>query len=147
MHSNDIKKLMKLSKKTTQTNERKGSGGGKEGDKKPEDAGNWKRKFKQAMNIPNGLNNFMSVLAEEEKINKTLISSFNSVQTPDATPDPHITFINYLTTATPVIGFLQVCFPATSVKIQSIIQNSKYDFILIDNLIRVEHLNCHLIIT
>ena len=125
MHSNDIKKLMKLSKKTTQTNERKGSGGGKEGDKKPEDAGNWKRKFKQAMNIPNGLNNFMSVLAEEEKINKTLISSFNSVQTPDATPDPHITVINAPAPATPLIGSLQSLFPDTSVKLQSILHNNK----------------------
>ena len=66
----------------------------------------------------------MLVLAEKDNTNKASIAALQSDKTPDATPDPHITFINYLTTATPVIGFLQVCFPATSVKIQIIIQNN-----------------------
>ena len=40
MHSNDGKKLMKASSKVTQTNNRNVSGGGKEGDRKPEGGGN-----------------------------------------------------------------------------------------------------------
>ena len=65
MHSSGGKKLMKASSKVTQTNNRNVSGGGKEGDRKPEGGGNWKKKFNQAMKTPNGLKNFMLVLADK----------------------------------------------------------------------------------
>ena len=144
MHSNDGNKLMKASRKITHTNKRKESGSCGEGGNKSEGGGKWKKKYKQEMKTLNVLKTSMLVLAEEEKTNKSLIYDFQSTQTLNATTSPQITVIN---APTPLIGTLQDRFPATSVKIQSIIQNSKYDFILIDNLIRVEHLNCHLIIT
>ena len=65
MHSDDSNKLRKYFRKAAHTNNRKGSGSGKEGDKKPKGGGNWRKKFKKAMKTPNGLKTFMSVLAEE----------------------------------------------------------------------------------
>ena len=52
MHSIDINKLIKASRKAARTDKRKGSGSGKEGDKKPEVGGNWKNKSKQVMKTP-----------------------------------------------------------------------------------------------
>ena len=66
----------------------------------------------------------MSVLAEEEKTYKSLISSFNSVQAPDVTPNTQITFFNATAYATPLICYLQALFPYNSVKLQSILQNN-----------------------
>ena len=65
----------------------------------------------------------MLVLYEEEKTNTFLISSFNSVQTPDTNPDPHITVIN--APATPLIVSIHAFFPVASIKLQSIIQTHK----------------------
>ena len=78
MHSNHGKKLLKDYRKATQTKNRKVSSSGKEGDKKPEGGGNWKKKLKQTMNKPNGLKPVIPVLAEEQKTNKALISDFQS---------------------------------------------------------------------
>ena len=146
MHSNDGKKLMKASSKVTQTNNRNVSGGGKEGDRKPEGGGNWKKKFNQAMKTPNGLKTVMSVLAEEKKTNKFLIDALKSVQTPGATPSPQITVFNAPSPATPLVYSLKACLLSTSVKLQSILHNNKNEFVLIHTLMRGEHIYRHLII-
>ena len=44
IHSDDGKKLMKASRKATQTNKKMGSGSGIEGENKPEGECNWKKK-------------------------------------------------------------------------------------------------------
>ena len=80
--------LMKSSRKANQTQKNKGPGSGKEGDNKPEGGGKLRKKFKQAVKMPNVLKTFMSVLAEEEKTNKYLLAAFQYAQTMDTTPDP-----------------------------------------------------------
>ena len=108
----------------TQANKNKGSGSSKEGSRKSEVGGNWMNKYKQAMKTPNGIKTVMSVLAEEYKTNKTLIASFQSTQTPDATPATNITVIKSPATCKPLICPLQACFLATSVKPQSILESN-----------------------
>ena len=83
------------------------------------------KKSKQAMKTPNGIKTVMLVIAEEYKTNKTLIASFQSAQTPDATPDPNIKVIKATFTCQPLIFPLQSGFPATSVKPQSILKNNE----------------------
>ena len=58
---------MKASRKATHTNKSKVSGSGKERNKKTEGGCNCKKKIKKATKTPNGIKNFMSILAEEEK--------------------------------------------------------------------------------
>ena len=76
MRSNAGNKPRKASRKADHNNERRGSGSGKEGYKKPEGGGNWKNKPKQSMKKFNGIKTAMLVLAEEEKTNKYLIAAF-----------------------------------------------------------------------
>ena len=147
MNSNDGKKLKKVSRKATQTNKSKVSRSGEDGDRKPEGGGDWNKKSKKAMKTPNGLKTVILVLSEEEKTNKASMSHFNSVKNLDGTPVPHITVVNAPDTNTPLIGSVQDCFPATSVKPQIIIQNNKNDFIPIHTLMKAERLYWHLITT
>ena len=93
IHSNTGKNSIKASSKAAHNNKRKASGIGKEGDKKPEGGGNWRKKLKQSMKMTNGLNLSMMVLAGEEKTNKALIAAYQSSQTTDDTPALQITVV------------------------------------------------------
>ena len=84
---------MRASGKATHTNKRSGSVSVKEGDKKPEGGGNWRKKLKQSMKMTNGLKLSMMVLAGEEKTNKALIAAYQSSQTTDDTPALQITVV------------------------------------------------------
>ena len=83
------------------------------------------------MKMPNGLKTIMLVLDEEERTNKDLISAAQSDQTTGATPAPHIAVFKYPSPAPsqPLIGSLKSCFPDTSVKLLSTLQNNKNDSI------------------
>ena len=78
------------------------------------------------MKRPNGLKTIILVLAEKEKINKSIIYTFRSTQTPDATPAPQVTVVKSPapTPDQPLIGTLQACFLVMSVKLQSILQKN-----------------------
>ena len=56
------------------------------------------------MKTTNDLKTVMSVLSKEEKTNKYWIYDFNSVQYPNATPDPKMIFKNDPDPATALIG-------------------------------------------
>ena len=62
MHSNDDDNSMKDYRNVTQNSNSKGSGSGKEGDKKSEGGSYWKNKSKQAMETPNFLKTAITVL-------------------------------------------------------------------------------------
>ena len=126
---NDVNKLMEASRKADHTNKRKVTVSGKEGDKKPEGGRNLKKRFKQVMKTPNGLKTAMLLLGDKDKINKALIYSFQSTETPGAKPVPYITDMNALDNYQPLIGSPNVFFPDTSVKLQCILQNNKNDSI------------------
>ena len=67
----------------------------------------------------------MSLLAEEENTNKYLIAALQYAQTPDVNTAPQVKVINAPSTSQPLIVYLHACFPATSVKLQSIHQNNE----------------------
>ena len=50
------------------------------------EGGNWKKKFKKALNTPKGLAHIMSVMAEQEKSNQAFVSALLSNQAPAAVP-------------------------------------------------------------
>ena len=77
--------------------------------------------------MPNGLKIVMLALSKEDKTNECLIAAFQSAQTKDDTPDPQITVVKSPDPdpVKPLIGSLQVRFTATSVLVQSILQNNK----------------------
>ena len=71
------------------------------------------------------LKTVMSLIAEEENTNKYLIAALQYAQTPDVNTAPQVKVINAPSTSQPLIVYLHACFPATSVKLQSIHQNNE----------------------
>ena len=118
MGSQEGKKAMRKSrananKKRSQENGDKSTGG------------NWKKKMKKAMKTPHGLKSVMSVLAEEEKTNQGLIAALTSSV---ILPPPPVPPTPVPPSAPPIVAqasALQVAFPSTSVKLQSILKNSR----------------------
>ena len=86
----------------------------------------WKSKFKKALKTDKGLKSIMTVLAEEEKSNTALVAALQA--TPHPAPAPASTIP--LPPAPPPTGTaasvtaLQAHFPATQVKLQSILKRS-----------------------
>ena len=132
MKTQEGKKLMRKSRKEATAKKRKnpdynGDGDGKNS-KKNNAGGNWKKKFKKALKTNDGLKTVMSVLAEEEQNNSALIAALHAAQAPSAQPPtaPAPTPAPTGNQAPPnaTVGSLQGSFPATSVKLQSILKNS-----------------------
>ena len=71
--------------------------------------GNWKEKFKKAINSPQGLKSVMSVIAEEEKINTSLVASLKASSA---------LIPNY--SAADTVGSISAAVPSNNLKLQSI---------------------------
>ena len=126
MKSQDGKKVMRKSRKAAIAKKRKGTDSDDDKESKQKE-GNWKKKFKKALKTPNGLKTVMAVLAEEEKSNSALIAALHASQ--QSAPPPPPAAPQQPThppapPAAPTVGSLQASFPATSVKLQSILKNS-----------------------
>ena len=124
MRTSEGKKVLQKSKGTKFDNKRK-SGGGGNGDRtqKSSEGGNWKKKFKKALNTPKGLAHIMSVMADEEKNNQALVFAFQSTQTslPPA-PAPVQPAQPQIRIAAANAGSIQSSMPATAMKLASILK-------------------------
>ena len=124
MRTSEGKKVLQKSKGTKFDNKRK-SGGGGNGDRtqKSSEGGNWKKKFKKALNTPKGLAHIMSVMADEEKNNQALVFAFQSTQTslPPA-PAPVQPAQPQIRIASANAGSIQSSMPATAMKLASILK-------------------------
>ena len=118
MKTQDGKKAMRKSRNAHDKTKKRKADTGNQGKDKGNN-GNWKKKFKKAIKTADGLKTVMSVLADEEKTNTALISALHSSQTPTIPPTP-------ATTPTPpptaTVSSLQASFPATTLKLQSILK-------------------------
>ena len=119
MKSNDGKKAMRKSRDAF-TKKRKGGGGDDKSKSNNKPEGNWKKRFKKAIKTPKGLQQVMSVLAEEEKTNTAFVaalqSSFQSTLPPTPAPVP-------VAQPPATAASLQTLMPATAIKLQSILKN------------------------
>ena len=124
MKSQEGSKAMKKSRDAASSNNRNGEDGNKtnEGDTK-KNGGNWKKKMKKAIKSPNGLKAVMSVLAEEEATNQGLVAAMNSVTSTTSTSTASAN-ANQGDQAQEV-GALERAFPATTLKLSSILRNKK----------------------
>jgi hypothetical protein len=93
----------------------------KEKNKRKNDAnnGNWKKKLKNAIKTKKGLKAVFAILGEEESSNQSFVSALSAVTLPPAptttaTPAPP---------ATSAVASLESAYPATSVKLRSIVKN------------------------
>ena len=102
---------------------RKQSGGGGGNGNKKAEAGNWKKKFKKALNTPKGLAHIMSVLAEEEKSNQALVAAF---QVPAAIPPvaPVVRIAQPTVASVVSVANLASSLPSTSLKLASILKKT-----------------------
>ena len=130
MKTQEGKKLMKESRKAigkAAGSKRRNSD--KDSDKKPNRRGRpWLKKLKTAMKTENGLSTVMSVLAEEEKKNSRFVAALSS--TPLLSQAPHVSAPPIQREilhpqAQPQISALSTACPATSVHLNSILQNKK----------------------
>ena len=72
--------------------------------------GNWKKKFKKAMKYPQGLKSVICVLAEEEKINNSLVAAIKASAALTSNDD-----------AAATVGSVAASMPATNLKLQRIL--------------------------
>lgn len=120
MKSNDGKKAMKKSRDAF-IKKRKASGDDKSKPAPKANEGNWKKRFKKAIKTPKGLQQVMSVLAEEEKTNTAFVAALHSAFQPNLPPAPaQVPVAQPPATA----ASLQTAMPATSLKLQSILKNA-----------------------
>ena len=73
---------------------------------------NWKKKFKKAMKYPQGLKSVMYVLAEEEKINNSLVAAIKASAA-----------LTSNDSAAATVGSVATSIPATDLKLQIIIKD------------------------
>ena len=89
--------------------------------KNDEVKGNWRSKFKKALKSDKGLKTVMSILAEEEKSNQALVAALTTTLPPKPSGPP------LAKPAAPktgvVVSSLASSFPATNIKLQSILKN------------------------
>ena len=82
----------------------------------------WKKKMKKALKTPQGLKTVMSIMAEEEKSNSGLIAALQTP--PPSKPTPTVQLPPAPAPAAPAqAGSIQATFPATSIKLQSILKS------------------------
>ena len=131
--TNDGRKVIEQSRKTFKK-KRKDTNGGSGRNKE----GNWKKKFKKAMHTDAGLKSVMSLLADAEKNNSAFVSALQSTFTVPPTANisavtptvqfqlpPAPTATPSVTPGTTVASAIATAFPATSVKLNSILHNGK----------------------
>ena len=131
--TNDGRKVIEQSRKTFKK-KRKDTNGGVGRNKE----GNWKKKFKKAMHTDAGLKSVMSLLADAEKNNSAFVSALQSTFTVPPTANisavtptvqfqlpPAPTATPSVTPGTTVASAIATAFPATSVKLNSILHNGK----------------------
>ena len=131
--TNDGRKVIEQSRKTFKKKRKDTNGGG--GRNKE---GNWKKKFKKAMHTDAGLKSVMSLLADAEKNNSAFVSALQSTFTVPPTANisavtptvqfqlpPAPTATPSVTPGTTVASAIATAFPATSVKLNSILHNGK----------------------
>ena len=126
MKTQEGKDTMRKSRKAHDAAKRKrGNGNGGDSRGKANGGGNWKKKMKRAMKTPQGLKSVMSLLAEEEESNKGLIAALSASHTPVATPVPASAPASTPAAAPAQVGALERVFPATSLKLNSIMKGKK----------------------
>ena len=120
MKSNDGKKAMRKSRDNF-LKKRKANGGDDKSKSNSKPEGNWKKRFKKAIKTPKGLQQVMSVLAEEEKTNTAFVAALQSSLQSNLPPPPaHVPVAQPPATA----ASLQTLLPATTLKLQSILKKS-----------------------
>jgi len=82
--------------------------------------GNWKKKFKRAIKTEKGLKSIMSIMASEEQNNQALVSALAAATLPSI-PPPLPPAPAQPPTVT--VASLATAFPATNVKLNSILKN------------------------
>ena len=95
--------------------------------------GNWKKKFKKALKSDKGLKTIMSMMAKEEQSNQSLVSALSSTSLPPtpSTPIPNPpstqSATNPSTASATTAQKVSVtsAFPATNVKLQSILKQRR----------------------
>lgn len=95
--------------------------------------GNWKKKFKKALKSDKGLKTIMSMMAKEEQSNQSLVSALSSTALPPipTTPIPNPASTQAATTPSAASATTAQkvsaasAFPATNVKLQSILKQKK----------------------
>ena len=95
--------------------------------------GNWKKKFKKALKSDKGLKTIMSMMAKEEQSNQSLVSALSSTALPPipTTPIPNPASTQAATTPSAASATtaqkvsVASAFPATNVKLQSILKQKK----------------------
>jgi len=91
--------------------------------------GNWKKKFKRAIKTDKGLKSIMSIMASEEQNNQALVSALASataspsLHPPPLPPAPAISASVTALPPTATIASLAAAFPATNIKLNSILRN------------------------
>ena len=123
--TNEGKKILTKSREAADR-KRKASGrpsgnGGTKGDGKAIGQGAWKKKLKRAVKTQNGFKTIMSVLAEEETKNQAIIKALtSSAASPTPTPEASTVKISNTSSANAVPK--SISFPATSLKLSSIMK-------------------------
>ena len=94
--------------------------------------GNWKTKLREAIKIDNGLKSIVSIVDAEEKTNQALISTLPASKSEHTTPSLIVTPTTHSSTdaassadfnqSTTIIATLAQSYPATSVKLNSILR-------------------------
>ena len=87
--------------------------------KNEDDKGNWKKKMKKAMKTEKGLKAVFGILAEEEASNSSFISALSGVNL----PPPPSAEAPRAPAATAAVASLETAYPATSIKLRSILKN------------------------
>ena len=126
MRTQEGKRVMKQSRQATAKRKADSDIDSRNGNN---NSGNWKRKMKKAMKTPSGLRSVMTLLAQEEQSNQRFVAALQaSTSNPDNNTTNNATNGNGSNTNNANqrqtnVGALSVAFPATSVKLQSILKN------------------------
>lgn len=119
MQTQDGKKAMRKSR----ANAAKRKTDDVEPDPKAKSKETWKKKMKKALKTPQGLKTVMAIMAEEEKTNHGFVAALQSTA-PAPAPTPAPTNVPTAPPSQPAqasASALQVRFPSTSVKLQSVL--------------------------
>ena len=118
--SSEGKKILDKSKKEAAEKRRKRNEGKKRGAEKGKEGG-WKKKMKSAMKTPNGLKTVMALIGAEESSNKALQAELTANAA--ATPPAQAGSVNVEQKPTATVAS---AFPATNIKLSSILKTPKY---------------------
>ena len=129
MQTQEGKKLMKQSRKAAAAKRKASSDNDKNGEgSKGNGGGNWKKKFKRAMQTPQGVKSVMSLLAEEEQKNQSFVAALSASSNASQNVPPQGQATNNTSTqqSGSNVSAVAAAFPATSVKLQNILKNGKH---------------------